>query len=365
MSSKRGLTELLLSRGILDGGHSWIDVEYWMAKVGAMRDEVEAALRTLTDRGLVSELSGIRCGKCGCEWDLFSALLSCPVCGMSEPRQLLPTPIFHRTITQESRDPSALVLVHGMTTLGDWQELFTWRAAFVYRSAVPVFSHKYGWDVTSPLTTSRQARRVEELARRLRELSGDLERNGRSGVCDVIAHSFGTLLVAELLRSDEYRDIRLGRVVLTGSIVPSSAPFERAAREGRVECILNHRAGRDFVVTLAPWCVPGTASTGRHGFVPCAVVREFLDPLLDHSGFFGRELDRSIMEVWTPFLANRTKIQSSSYSTERARDATWWSVLVGRCVLLVVLIGVASTILWATVQMLTIFQRGMDFGAER
>ncbi|MHB8837506.1 MAG: hypothetical protein ACYC7F_00980 [Gemmatimonadaceae bacterium] len=224
-----------------------------------------------------------------------------------------------------------MLLIHGMKTHGEWQEHLAWQTALIYRATVPVFEHKYGWDIVSPFIGVLQRRRVDALARRLQTLQQDLKRNGREGTCDVIAHSFGTLIVTRLLEDKRYQDIHIGRLVLTASIARTDTPFARFVADGRVERVLNHRGGRDAIVQLAPWFVPHAGNSGRVGFASGECVDDVFEESLTHGGFFGERLISSMNDVWVPFLAGRSHsgVSCSALTMTKARDASVWTLVLG------------------------------------
>lgn len=57
---------------------------------------------------------------------------------------------------------------------------------------------------------------------------------------DIIAHSFGSLLLVKLLDRPESADFKFGRIVVAGSIVKPDYGWKRHIRSGRVEAVLNH-----------------------------------------------------------------------------------------------------------------------------
>jgi pimeloyl-ACP methyl ester carboxylesterase len=206
-----------------------------------------------------------------------------------------------------SRDPLWVVTVHGMNTRGPWQEEFSWKLAQIYGYAVPVAIYKYGRLLVSPFLLLRQERYTRLLEERLRKLRAEMTAGGYGERPDVIAHSFGTWLLARALHRDP--ELRLGRVVLTGAIVPPDfdwAPFLEGDPP-RVEAVLCHHGGRDGVVPLAQFFIRRSGPSGRRGFNPDSgppgrLLHRFA-PGFGHSDYFApAHLGRVMDEVWGPFL---------------------------------------------------------------
>ncbi|MCZ7616635.1 MAG: hypothetical protein M5T52_24490 [Ignavibacteriaceae bacterium] len=64
---------------------------------------------------------------------------------------------------------------------------------------------------------------------------------------DVVAHSFGTLLISELLK--KYPELKLGRVILTGSIISPDFNWELIFQRGQVEAVFMSLCWKRFLVS--------------------------------------------------------------------------------------------------------------------
>jgi pimeloyl-ACP methyl ester carboxylesterase len=208
---------------------------------------------------------------------------------------------------RRSRDPRWVVTVHGMNTYGPWQEEFSWKLARIYGYAVPVAIYKYGKILISPLLLISQESYARRLVRRLREIRGEMQAEGYGDRPDVIAHSFGTWLLARALELDP--DLCLGRVVLTGSIVAPDFQWCRffAGDPSRVEAVLCHYSGHDRVVPLAQFFIPFSGPSGRYGFNNRIGQQRHLchhfESAFGHSDYFApAHLKRVMHEIWGPFL---------------------------------------------------------------
>ena len=117
-----------------------------------------------------------------------------------------------------------MVTIHGIRTRGQWQKQIT---PYLARYGLVPYHIDYGWfrafRFFFPWWRKKQIQKVRV------ELRSLLEKAETPRV-SIIAHSFGTLIAMECLKSDN-GDLRYDRVVLTGSIVPRDfdwkSTFER------------------------------------------------------------------------------------------------------------------------------------------
>jgi hypothetical protein len=230
-----------LALGILTEGGRIIDLAFYQLRTGASTTLVEQALEELAIAGLLVAESAWRCPSC--ETLVPHHREECGECGSRRPTGAPLARTFERHHSPRGqRDPAAVFLIHGMNTLGDWQQSLSWRFQLLYGYSIPVFVFKFGRDLLSPLTKTSQRRRTRQLGTALRQVQQDLLAARRPHRCDVIAHSFGTLLITQLLEDVSFVDLEFGRIVLTGSIAPREFQWKRFVTSGRIEVALNHRA---------------------------------------------------------------------------------------------------------------------------
>lgn len=290
----------LLAEGVLDQSGP-VDAGFYALRLGTQPDLINQALLRLADKGALTAQLGWRCQEC--DYDSVESARFCGDCGKArsarEPSEIR----FLRPRKPRRRDPAAVFLIHGMNTLGDWQQSLAWKIQLVYGYSVPVFVFKFGRDELSPLLRPLQNRRARVLAKAVNDAEDDLRRSGRTSRCDVIAHSFGTLLLAHLLSDPKYENLVFGKVVLCGSLIPRTFQWRGLLDSGRVEAVLNHRAGKDRWVKWAPLFFPGADSTGRDRFEDGDSIEDVVSPLFGHSDYFSADnFDTTIAAVWTPFL---------------------------------------------------------------
>lgn len=113
----------------------------------------------------------------------------------------------------------------------------------------------------------------------------------------IVAHSFGSYLLGyALLR---YPFLRFDKVLLCGSILPRSFPWTQLIERGQVQSVRNEYGSEDLWTRLAAWFVPGTGSSGIHGFEAQHARFEQVRFSYRHSEYFDRAHMRS---EWLPFL---------------------------------------------------------------
>lgn len=324
-----------------------IDVDFFALELHVPRAVLNDALEILAASGYVEVEERWQCPACNLSAN--HAHKSCSDCGRPREGTEAVLRTYLRSYERETRDPSAVFLIHGMNTLGGWQESLSWKVQLIYGYSVPVFNFKFGQDRTSPLSLWSQERRTGQLGRAIRRAQKDLAASGRATPCDIIAHSFGTLLVARLLEHPDFKDLEFGRVILSGSIVRRDYEWKRFA--DRVEAVLNHRAGRDRWVRVSPWIFPLTDSSGYHGFRDRS-IDETLSEDFGHSDYFSSQnFPNVVRHIWAAFIngksfpAGHSAPAGMSIAGPRLSSRRFW---VGR--LLLMALAYAA---WISLQSLT------------
>lgn len=260
---------------------------------------VTELLEQLAEVGIVQAEDREICGHCDAA--LIADMPLCPNC--DHPIDAPGAVAVRRVYVQRServRHVSWLLVVHGMNTQGPWQERLTWLVSNAYGFSVPVLIYKYGNIRPGVLLRWRQRQLLARLIARYHEATGEYTDARLDPRPDVIAHSFGTWLVAHGLALPNGLAAR--RVILTGSILRPDFDWAAIA-EDRVEAVLNHRAGRDIPVRLSGAVIPDSGPSGIIGFQPDLRVIEYEDQALTHSGFFDIERLPAIFgQVWARFL---------------------------------------------------------------
>lgn len=298
------LSERLANDDLFVANGGVVDIDFFSQRLSCTSAELVEALGILAFRREVTFATVWRCGKCAAVNEISAG--HCSICKESRRPEYKEFRQFNRANRDPERDPSAVFLIHGMNTIGAWQESFAWKIQLLYQLSLPVFVFKYGEDRISPFFASTQRRLTNGLYNSLTATIADLKAAGRNARCDVVAHSLGTLLLFRLLSDPRYADISFGRIVLCGSIVPCAFHWQPLIQSGRIEAVLNHRAQQDRWVRLAPWFFPDTGPSGYGGFADAVGTDELISVEYGHSSYFSADsFNTTIRTQWSAFFRGK------------------------------------------------------------
>jgi hypothetical protein len=221
-----------------------------------------------------------------------------------------------------------VISVHGIRTRGDWQKQLASvlsRANFVYEPL------DYGFFRAIQLVVPfmRDAKTKWFL-----EKYTAITKDYRNPPC-IIAHSFGTYLVARTLL--KYVEVKFDRIIFCGSIVAVGYPWSSIMNERRAGRVLNDYGGKDFWAKTAVWFVNDAGPSGARGFQDNAEgrVTNRYRPEFRHSDFF---YAANFANTWLPFLEGTDPGPVTSIN----RQPTNWKFRI----VLVVLVLLASVLLF-------------------
>jgi len=197
-----------------------------------------------------------------------------------------------------------IILVHGIRDPGFWQnslrDMFEGEGdnihvATIRTDVIDVFKF------LSPITIFRR-QFVNDVEKSITNLVFD--ENYRDHQVTIIAHSFGTYIVTNILH--ENTDIEIDKLILCGGIVPNNFRWDRIRKinfrslpknSRHQENIINEYSPRDIWPLLAKTCAIGYGNGGSKGCGdPCVYDRSHFIP---HSGY----LVKSFAEkFWKPFI---------------------------------------------------------------
>lgn len=227
----------------------------------------------------------------------------------------------------------AVVLVHGIRDRGFWQNHLSTE---LRHAGFDVFPTSYGlWSALRfwmPIPILREQAR-HQVERQIRSI---LQNTGHEAV-SVVAHSFGTHVVAHLLV--EAIGIKWHRIIFCGSVVRRDFAFEQigGAFSGP---ILNEVGTRDPWPALAESSTWGYGAAGSYGFNH-PLVRDRWHQCAGH-GYYLTE--RFCREFWIPFLRDGVLVDG-----ERAIAPPLWVRFFSRIQLKWIVIGLAAAlVLWLT-----------------
>lgn len=273
-------------------------------EVGCRPDEAENMLKELAKQGFINAEARVRCPDCKGPLDGdLAAGIECSVCHVTYNHNKKPPEQYtvYSKAGEQGRDVRWVLTVHGMNTRGAWQEEYTWRLAQLYGYAIPTAIYKYGNIKVSPFIPCRRRYYTSRLINSLKTYSAGSTDNGYGGCPDVVAHSFGTWLLYQALQEDS--GIKVGRVILTGSIVSPDCDWKKLIDQGRVNAVLCHHAKKDFVCRLAQFGISRSGPSGYCGFVDRTNIVHHFESGFGHSDFFSpTNLEDVMKHVWGPFL---------------------------------------------------------------
>ena len=263
-------------------------------------DDSRALLEAVIAGGDLQRDEQRKCGRCDFDLSDTDAKTACPECKTDFADRAPVTTVTYVRLGAIPRLIPWFLVVHGMNTRGEWQEELTWLVGRSYRHMVPVAIYKYGKIQPGVLFKWRQLRLKRKLIAKMNALSKQSAAAGLEGHPDVIAHSFGTWLVANALLSDS--SLIIGRLIMLGSVVPPDFPWRTIVERRQIEYILNHGATGDRWVRVAQYVIPASGPGGTQGFPP--PVSNIRELGLGHSDYFSPERMKMLFErVWQPFLA--------------------------------------------------------------
>lgn len=220
-----------------------------------------------------------------------------------------------------SRDVRWVLALHGMNTRGAWQEDFNWLISTTYSHMVPVAIYKYGIVRPGAFFRFRHQSLSLDLAARIKRLVGQTEKSGFGRRPDVIAHSLGTLVLGHALRGDS--SLRVGRVILTGSILRPDFNWSELTNRGQVQAVLNNYGTKDFWALVAHYFIPDSGPSGREGFNDQKGVINVAARGFKHSDFFQpRHMSQQFETLWRPFLT--LPLEELPSIVDRSEKARHW-----------------------------------------
>ncbi len=208
-------------------------------------------------------------------------------------------PPIHSDASEESAGTKVICPLHGIRTHAAWQRGLSdllgsrgWicrldRWSYGRFSLLAFFTP---WTREGKLGWFREQYDAEIHDRRL-----DIE---QGQIPSVVAHSFGTFILGYTLLRFDF--IRVNKVILCGSILPTDFPWDRLIDRGQVQAVRNEYGVRDPWVKRASWFVRGAGSSGSSGFTHAHERLEQEEFDYDHGEYFGKD---HMEDRWLPFLS--------------------------------------------------------------
>jgi pimeloyl-ACP methyl ester carboxylesterase len=237
-------------------------------------------------------------------------------------------------------DDHTWILVHGIRTRAEWQNNFAAWVAETPDQKLDVRPIGYGkFDLVSfwlPGPTRDKAYRKLR-GKILPVIAANARLNRKTSI---VAHSFGTYLMARLLV--EETQVEIENLVLCGAIVSEDFRWEAVRRQIKGK-IVNDCGTHDIWPVMASATTWGYGSTGTFGFKN-AVVSDRVHFPLGHSSFFTQNF---IENWWKPFVLNGEVKPGSTIESNNTYP--WWIRALDTQLLKIgffAMLGIASWMVW-------------------
>ncbi|UDF30024.1 UNVERIFIED_ORG: hypothetical protein LHK14_01505 [Roseateles sp. XES5] len=221
----------------------------------------------------------------------------------------------HKPEAKQNSDKHVVILIHGIRDWALWQNEVRKTLNEHGFEVDPTNYGRFGlFRFLLPIPYFRQLA-IEKIERQIRISRSQPGRE--QAKFSIIAHSFGTLVAANILR--EGFELSLNRVIFCGSILPYDFPFEQFQNRF-VGPLLNEVGTRDPWPATAQSVTWGYGSAGTYGFRR-PLVRDRWHNGAGHGYFLAPNFCR---KFWVPFLADGTIIED----TVQADQPPWWVSLI-------------------------------------
>lgn len=199
-----------------------------------------------------------------------------------------------------------VMTLHGIRTSAKWQKGL---ADELSRSGFQPSSIDYDYFPLRDFVRKRHRRnQVDQFCKhytaecqKYREL---LTSDGLTEFPSIIAHSFGTYLVAEAMK--KYDHIHFDKIILAASILPTDFPWEDILLKNQANAIRHEYGGKDFWTRVVGVLGSDVGTGGSEGYGGSWGHRfkEIKRPEFSHSDFFEAGY---ITGEWIPYLAGETR----------------------------------------------------------
>lgn len=205
----------------------------------------------------------------------------------------------YRALQGAAMNPTAqttIISLHGIRTRGQWQkELQAALEDGEFKHRALDFGFFRAISLINPWAREKKVRWFLEQYTQIRATA--------KGPVSVIAHSFGSYIVAEAMR--KFPQITFDRIILCGSIVPVNYDWDVViTNRGQAKEVLNQYGKQDIWVRVAEWAVASAGPSGYKGFKKRAGGAVFEQEFTDysHSEYF---FDGNFRDNWVPFLQGK------------------------------------------------------------
>lgn len=238
----------------------------------------------------------------------------------------------------KERQRNLVFLQHGIRTNAPWYDEV--RKCLTSHSLTPI-TYRYGYlSIPRFVLNGIFGKKIKQDF--VREYRITRETNPYCRI-SVIAHSYGTLALAQALKDNA--DIKIDKIIFVNSIVPRDFNWGVLGDRGQFRQLLNECGGNDIWPIIASKFVPGAGSSGSRGFLfdTSRVMNTFYRNAR-HSDLLNA---RQCKEVWAPFLMDgpgHEKPESEPHNLtffpeflDRVPAPAWWLIVIALIVVVLML----------------------------
>lgn len=235
-----------------------------------------------------------------------------------------------RVVSLRGHEASKRVVItlHGIRTFAPWQKDL---ADELGKAGFNTKSLQYGYFGALKLVSHTHRKKQIDWFRDQYTL---IQKEYPDTVPSIIAHSFGTYIVARAL--EMFDGIKFDQVILCGSIIPQGFDWQELFNSGQVRRVLNECAQKDIVVKSSPFFIQDAGPSGVYGFNQndnIHLYQRFISKF-GHSDYL-HVLNFS--ENWIPFLKGGYTPKDRPTLNEEVN----WRYWLTRIILLLLLTGLA------------------------
>jgi len=206
------------------------------------------------------------------------------------------------TRVRERSKTQLLITVHGIRTFGEWQN----RLKRIVNNVSPninVISYKYGYfSVLAYLVPIFRKYAANKFKKQLIQYVNE----ANITTIDIVAHSFGTYIVATAIKAMQSHDIKIRNIIFAGSVLPANYDWQNLLSTKSVQRLINDCGKYDIPLVLNGLLVPFVGSAGYTGFIGMnsdILVNRYFNG--GHCHYFvknGNSYDDFMEQYWLPVI---------------------------------------------------------------
>ncbi|WP_165248070.1 hypothetical protein [Paludisphaera soli] len=189
-----------------------------------------------------------------------------------------------------------VLLIHGIRTQAHWGPMVA--SKLEVPGQIEVIPIRYGYfdafRFWFPFWT--RGKPIEQVYKQVRVAVQKYRRERPEAKLSIVAHSFGTYVVGEILKREF--DLKIHRLILCGSVLPQDFSWEQYQGRFDDDKVVNECGKADIWPVLAQSASWGYGASGTHGFFNEVLVKNRF-----HGGGHGQYFEPEFVEkYWEPFI---------------------------------------------------------------